>query len=241
MRYIESVQIMRKDIPNEDIYPFNIESLKHMQNLDFDHDITLFSGENGSGRSTLIEAIATAYGFNPEGGNKNIQFSTRNTHSDLYEYIRMNRGIHHAEDGFFLRAESFYNMASKIDEIGGIHQYYGGKSLHSVSHGESFLNLVLNRFWGNGLYILDEPEAALSPTGQFTLLKKIYDLANQENSQFIIATHSPILLACPHAKIYEFDEEGIHEKSYRDTMNFALYHRFLNDPAMIQRILEEDE
>ena len=153
----------------------------------------------------------------------------------------MNRGIHHTEDGFFLRAESFYNMASKIDEIGGIHQYYGGKSLHSVSHGESFLNLVLNRFWGNGLYILDEPEAALSPTGQFTLLKKIYDLANQENSQFIIATHSPILLACPHAKIYEFDEEGIHEKIYRDTMNFALYHRFLNDPAMIQRILEEDE
>ena len=240
MIYIKSARILQERIVDPDGYPFNIPSLQHDHEIIFDHPVSFFSGENGSGKSTLIEAIATAYGFNPEGGNKNILFSTQDTHSSLHEALRMTRGTTQPEDGFFLRAESFYNLATKIDEIGGLSQYYGGRSLHEVSHGESFLHLILHRFWGNGLYILDEPEAALSPTGQFTLLKKIYDLAYQEHSQLIVATHSPILLACPKAKIYEFDESGIHEKNYHDTMNYALYHRFLNDPKMIKRILEEE-
>lgn len=241
LNYIREVRIMTERIEDNEIYPFNIGALRSTDTIRFDSSITFFSGENGSGKSTLIEAIATAYGFNPEGGNKNILFSTNETHSSLHEYLWMNRGVYHAEDGFFLRAESFYNLATKIDEIGdGIHSFYGNRSLHTVSHGESFLNLILYRFGGNGLYILDEPEAALSPTGQFTLLRKIHDLATKEHSQFIIATHSPILMACPDAKIYEFDEDGIHEKQYHDTMNYALYHRFLNDPNMIKRLLEED-
>lgn len=246
MRYLTQSKIELDGIETTNRYPFNIAAFQETTTLKYQTPVTIFTGENGSGKSTMIEAIAVAYGFNAEGGNRNIVFSTQETHSMLHQHLRLSKGPYHALDGFFLRAESFYNVASKLEELDDdpahpLFQYYGGKSLHKISHGESFLNLVLHRFWGNGLYILDEPEAALSPTGQFTLLKKVYDLVEKENSQFIIATHSPILMGYPNATIYEFSEDGIHQKAYKDTMNYQLYHRFLNDPNMVKRILLDED
>lgn len=173
-----------------------------------DTPVTFLVGENGSGKSTLLEAIAVSCGFNAEGGTRNFTFSTRATHSELGEYITVAKR-RYPRDGFFLRAESFYNVATNIDEMDEEPSFsprlidsYGGVSLHSQSHGESFLALVQNRFGGEGLYLLDEPEAALSPTRQLTLLGEMHQLV-ERNSQFIIATHSPILMAYPGARIYE--------------------------------------
>ncbi|MDY3005357.1 MAG: AAA family ATPase, partial [Christensenella hongkongensis] len=163
----------------------------------------------------------------------------RSTHSSLYEYIRIAKGIPFAKDGFFLRAESFYNVASNVDEMeeerSGIYHSYGGESLHAQSHGESFMALVENRFWGNGLYILDEPEAALSPARQLSLLVMLHELASR-NSQFIIATHSPILMAYPDADIFVLDEHGIEKTMYEQTEHYFITKQFLNHP---QRMLDE--
>jgi len=179
-------------------------------------------------------------GFNPEGGSKNFNFSTRDTHSILGEVIEITRGVYKPEDGFFLRAESFYNVATEIDELasgpGDFYKSYGGRSLHFQSHGESFRSLMLNRFRGNGIYLLDEPEAALSPVSQMSLLCILHDL-EKLNSQFIIATHSPILLAYPNADIYEFNESGIEKKEYKDTDNYILTKSFLDNPEEMIRIL----
>ena len=216
-----------------DIYPYDLPSFKDLSQLDFKKSVTFFSGENGSGKSTLLEAIAIAYGFNPEGGTRNFDFSTLETHSGLWQDITLVKGTTRAKDGFFLRAESFYNLSSCIDDLDTdpenimgrkIIESYGGKSLHTISHGESFLNLIIYRFGESSLYLLDEPEAALSPTGQFTLLKRI---------------HSPILLSYPYGCIYEFNDDGIEEKLYQETSNYALYHRFLNDATMVERIVSK--
>ncbi len=205
--------------------------------LTFDSPVTFFAGENGCGKSTLIEAIAVALGFNAEGGSKNFNFSTKNTTSKLYKELTPSR-LKHEKDGFFLRAESFYNVATNIDELALNIDKYGGKSLHAQSHGESFLALVQNRFRGNGLYILDEPEAALSPMRQLTLLAEMHNLVNN-NSQFIIATHSPILLAYPKAEIYCLDK-GIEHTNYRETEHYYVTRDFLNNPeGFIGRLLEE--
>lgn len=223
-----------------DSYVFSIPAIQSFTKLDLNKKVTFFVGENGSGKSTLLEAIAVACGFNAEGGSKNFRFSSRSTHSGLHEYLRVVKGIPYAKDGFFLRAESFYNVASYVDEL-GVDDSYGGKSLHEQSHGESFLALVKNRFWGSGLYILDEPEAALSPARQLALLVLLHDLA-QENSQFIIATHSPILMAYPDADIFLLDEEGIQKTQYQQTEHYFITKRFLNDPqGMIRELFGENE
>ena len=198
-QYIHSV-ILKKEIPHES-YLSNLPAVKYLTNkkeLLFDSNVTFLVGENGTGKSTLIEAIAVAYGFNPEGGTKNFNFSTVNAHSDLWKYISLIKK-RFPKDGFFLRAESFFNVASNIDELdkspfgNRIINSYGGVSLHEQSHGESFLALMNNRFAGNGIYILDEPEAAMSPKRLLTIIALINKLV-KNNSQFIIATHSPILL-----------------------------------------------
>ena len=198
--YIRSVEIKGK-IPKNS-YLNNLPAVKNLQKngIEFSAPVTFFCGENGTGKSTLLEAIAVNYGFNAEGGSINFAFSTNETHSDLYKYISLIKGVRRAKTGFFLRAESFYNVATEIDRldeivapIPKISGGYGGKSLHIQSHGESFMSMVQNRLGGNGLYIFDEPEAALSPNRQMTLLCEI-DRLVKNNSHLIIATHSPMLL-----------------------------------------------
>lgn len=247
MLYIEKAGLSKDMEYDDSVYPFTLPVIQKLDQLDFRKPITFLSGENGSGKSTLLEAIAIAYGFNPEGGTRNFNFSSRDTHSSLHEVFYLKRGPARAEDGFFLRAESFYNLASEIDNLDKVPltppylKYYGGVSLHEVSHGEGFLNLVLNRFQGNGLYIMDEPESALSPTGQFALLSWMYQLSIKSHSQFIIATHSPILMSCPNAEILEVHDDGeIISTPYKETLNYILYKRFLNDERMLEELLKEE-
>ena len=222
-----------------------VRHLAEVDGLDFTAPVTFFVGENGTGKSTLLEAMAVAYGFNAEGGSKNFTFSTRKTHSDLYKHLRISR-LSRPRDGFFLRAESLYNVASNIDDMDSVWSFdppviegYGGVSLHEQSHGESFLSIVQNRFFGRGLYLLDEPEAALSPMRQMTLLAEIHELV-QKDSQFIIATHSPILMAYPDADILTFSEEGIHQTDYRDTEHYQVTKNFLDNPEKMLHYLLED-
>ena len=228
---------------DNDSYLKRIEAFKGVEKLDFNKAITFFVGENGSGKSTLLEALAVAHGFNPEGGTKNFRFATNETHSELYRYLKITRGYKRERDGFFLRAESFYNAASYIEELDEIpapspkiRESYGGNSLHRQSHGESFMSLVLNRFGGKGLYILDEPEAALSPARQMALLSRIHQLVKQD-SQFIIATHSPILMAYPEADIYSLSEEGLQLTPYQDTEHYRITKQFLDHPDRMLRYL----
>ncbi|NLL39550.1 MAG: AAA family ATPase [Clostridiales bacterium] len=196
--------------------------------LEFTSNVTFFIGENGTGKSTIIEAIAICAGFNAEGGLRNFNFSTRQTCSDLYKYMTISRAAHE-KDGFFLRAESFYNVATQVDELRLNLDGYGGLSLHEQSHGESFMSLVQHRFRGNGLYILDEPEAALSPLRQMQLLSEMKRLVDKK-SQFIIATHSPIILAYPGAVIYQITEEGVQQVEYQECDNYIITKQFLEAP-----------
>lgn len=208
--FLRSLEIKKDGITNLNKYPFNLPAVKTMSKLEFHPKVTFLVGENGTGKSTILEAIAIACGFNAEGGTKNFNFYTQNTHSELSDHIRLVRGVRTPKDGFFLRAESFYNLATNIDELererSGILASYGGKSLHQQSHGESFFSVLMNRFNGDGLYILDEPEAALSPARQMAMISRIHELV-KEGSQFIIATHSPILMAYPNAVIYEIKDK----------------------------------
>ena len=229
-------------------YLNSLPNVKYLLNnqLEFNNAVTFFVGENGTGKSTLIEAIAVAYGFNPEGGSRNFTFSTNNSHSELWKHIDIAK-TDFAKDGFFLRAESLYNLATNIDDMDSAPSFdplviesYGGVSLHKQSHGESFLNLVQNRFFGNGLYILDEPEAALSPMKLLTLLVEI-DRLVKNGSQLIIATHSPILMAFPNALIYEFSQtHGIRTIDYKETEHYTITKSFLENPERVLGYLLEN-
>jgi predicted ATPase len=233
--YLRSIALKRDQIPDRTRYPFAIPSIASLETLAFDRPVTFLIGENGSGKSTLIEAIAVALGFNAEGGTKNFRFATQASHSELHQYLTVARGVARPRDGFFLRAESFYNVASEVDRL-GVEGSYGGKSLHHQSHGESFMALLLNRFSGGGLYILDEPEAALSPARQLACLRLIHDLAGKK-SQFIIATHSPILMACPEARIYALSEEGIAAVEYEETEHYQISKMFFDRREALLRDL----
>ena len=211
--------------------------MKNSSSLTLEKPVTFFVGENGTGTSTLIEAIAVAMGFNGEGGSRDFFFSTQKTHSELCDYLTISKSVF-PKDGFFLRAESFYNTASYLEENSTMVRY-GGISFHEQSHGESFLALTLNRFEGNGLYILDEPESALSPQRLMSLLVVIDELV-KNNSQFIIATHSPILMAYPNADILEFSETGIHKVGYQETAHYQITKQFLDMPErMIKHLLNK--
>ena len=217
-------------------YLHEIPALSGVDSLQFHKPITFFVGENGSGKSTLLAAIAIAYGFNPEGGTKNYSFSTYDSHSELCEAIRLTKGYQKAGWGYFLRAESFYNVATAEEEYsrepGGIPQHY-----HERSHGESFLALAQKNFKPNGVYLLDEPEAALSPQRQLTLLIEIVHCA-EEGAQFIIVTHSPILLGIPGAEILSFDDGAVHTCDYEETDSYQVTKLFLeNREQLLRRLL----
>jgi len=238
---LRSVVLKRDDVADFGAYPFVIPAIRALDELALDPHVTLFSGENGSGKSTLIEAIAVAAGFNAEGGSRHVRLSTRASESALHRHLRLVRGTRRIRDGYFLRAESFFNVATYVEQLldpGGLIPY-GGRSLHEQSHGESFIALIKNRFGANGLYILDEPEAALSLRGVLALIRRMHDLV-AEGSQFIVSTHSPILLGYPGAKIYVLSEDGIAERRYEDTDVVTLTRSFLEDRDAFLRHLFAD-
>lgn len=247
--YLMSAQILWDRVENHEAYPFSLPAISKIEEVEFHPQVTFFVGENGSGKSTLIEALAVAWGFNAEGGSKNFNFRTHDAHSNLHNFVRLTKSAKRARDGFFLRAESYFNVASDIERMDRdddapplsppIKTYYGGKSLHEQSHGESFFALIENRFGGNGLYILDEPEAALSPSRQMSMIVRMNDLIKL-NSQFIIATHSPILMAYPDAWIYQVSPRGLERVAYEDTEHYEITRNFLNrHKDMVAQLLEE--
>jgi len=239
-RYFEAVELMRDEVKNFETYPFSIPSIRHLHRLVFHPAVTFFIGENGSGKSTLLEAIAVKAGFSAEGGDKQLQFGTHDTHSPLHDCLRLERSFGAPTDGFFLRAESFYNVASQLEKIGSTFHAYGGKSLHQQSHGESFLAVMKERLQGGGVYLFDEPEAALSPQRQLSVLTLMHRLVHHQ-SQLIIATHSPILLAYPDARIYQFAGSGIAEVKYTETEHYQITKDFLDRHERMLEILMSAE
>ena len=236
--FLARIELLEQRIEQPSEYPFEIPAVKALKSGLKLARITYLIGENGSGKSTILEAIAVAAGFNAEGGTQNFRFATRSSESPLHSALRLARGAARPRTGFFLRAETFYNVATEIERLDVVDSY-GGRSLHEQSHGESFLALVQNRFGPKGLYILDEPEAALSPARQLVLLVRLHELAKQ-GSQLIIATHAPIVLALPGACIYRLDREGITSVAYDDTDMVNVTRDFLNDRRRyVQRLLDE--
>ena len=235
-QFIQSVAI-RWDRIDTESYLREIESLCGLEQIQFHKPVTFFVGENGTGKSTMLEAIAVAMGFNPEGGSKNYSFSTYDSHSELFDAVRVTKGYRTPGWGYFLRAESFYNVATQEMEYADI--AHPSQRFHEKSHGESFLELVQTQFKQNGLYFLDEPEAALSPQRQLTLLMEI-DRCVKEESQFIIVTHSPILLGLPGAEILTFDDGQVHPCEYEETNSYQITEMFVNNrEQLLARLLEE--
>lgn len=238
--YVRDIALKRSEVPSFSAYPFNIVAIKNLRDLDLDIPVTFFVGDNGTGKSTLLEAIAVACRFNPEGGTSNFNFGTRESHSPLHHYIRVTRGTRRPSTGFFLRAESFFNVATEIDRLGAA-AWYGGTSLHEMSHGESFWTLLTEKFLGGGLYILDEPEAALSPSRQLATLARMDELV-KDGSQFIIATHSPILMAYPNARIFLFGDDAIREVRYEETEHYMVTRDFLERrETMLRELLQSPQ
>jgi predicted ATPase len=235
--------LLREKVTSFTDFPFSIPAIGSLQTIEFDRPVTFFVGENGAGKSTLLEAIAIGMGLNPEGGSRNFKFATRESHSSLSKFLRLSRSARRVRDSYFLRAESYFNVATEIEALDRepafgppIINSYGGKSLHEQSHGESFFSLFMNRLGGNGLYFFDEPEAALSPRRQLSFLSRLHDLV-KEGSQFLIATHSPILMAYPDAAIHVLDDGPPRHIEYRDTEHYGVTRTFLNDTEGMLDIL----
>jgi predicted ATPase len=239
-------------VPDLTAYPLSLPVVKSLRDhypdgLPLNPAITVFCGENGSGKSTLLEAIAAAVEVNPEGGSRNIWYNTRVTSSTLFHHLKLTRTNQRELDAYFLRAECMYNVATVLEELdkeggagGSILNSYGGVSLHDQSHGESFFAVLQYRLKQNGFYVFDEPEAALSPDKQFYLLRQMHLLAYTQNCQIVIATHSPILMACPGATLYQITDEGITLTNYRDTEAFRTMCSFLNDTDTAVHILNQE-
>jgi predicted ATPase len=234
--FVRSIVLKRDEVEDFETYPFSVPAIRALSELALDPYVTFFIGDNGSGKSTLVEAIAVAAGFNPEGGSRNITVSTRASHSPLHRYLRLVRGRRRPRTGYFLRAESFFNVATYLEGLDDGLAPYGGRSLHEQSHGESFLSLLINRFGPHGFYILDEPEAALSLRGVLALMRRMHDLV-ADGSQFVISTHSPVLLGYPEAKILVMSGEGIAETAYEQSEIVKLTRSFLDDREVFLRHL----
>ena len=236
--YIRGAAVSWDAIP-PDSYLRAIPALAEVERITFQQPVTFFVGENGSGKSTLLEAVAIAAGFNPEGGTRNYAFSTRDTHSELFRALRLIRSPSLPKWGYFLRAESFYNVAT-AEEAYAKNGKGASAGFHDQSHGESFLSMVQDHFVGNGLYLLDEPEAALSPQRQLTLMLEIIRCVRKK-AQFIIVTHSPILLGMPDAEILSFDHSPIQPIAYEETDSYRITDMFLQDrKRFLSRLLEEE-
>ncbi len=236
--FIRKINIAWEQIDKRS-YLLDIPAIRSINSIEFHAPITLFAGENGMGKSTLLEAMAITAGFNPEGGTRNYAFSTYDSHSELCNAMQMIKNAQRPRWGYFLRAESFYNVATKEDEyskIGGVPEHF-----HEMSHGESFLQIANRQFRGNGIYFLDEPEAALSPQRQLALLRKIC-LCAKKGAQFFIVTHSPILLGMPYAEILVFDDVGIHVSSYEKTDSYRVTSLFMNRREyMLEQLLGDEK
>jgi len=235
-QFLTSIELKKDITEYSSEYPFHLDAVKNLEHINFHENVTFIVGENGSGKSTILEALAVSIWFNPEWWSKNFNFHTEKTHSKLHDALRVAKWVIRAKDWYFLRAESFYNVASNIDKqdrelpfLPPLIDSYWWKSLHEQSHWESFFSLFQERLWWNGLYIFDEPEAALSPQRQLALLVRLDELVKQ-NSQFIIATHSPILLAYPNAKIIEISKNWYHEVSLKESETYSVYHSFFENP-----------
>jgi predicted ATPase len=232
---LSSIELLPLDCAEKNLYPFNLPWISDFKKLIFNSQVTFFVGENGKGKSTLMEALAVNLGFNAEGGSKNFIFSTTATHSCLHKYLRLAKIKPVLGSSFFYRSESFYNFASEIDRLDSepagspfVRDSYGGKSLHTQSRGESILSLIMNRFNATGLYLLDEPEAGLSLTSQMAIGMRISELA-AKGAQFLIATHSPFLISIPNSEVFSFDEQEISVIEYKKTMQYILAKRMLSD------------
>lgn len=237
--YLRQISL-RDSAEDNSQYPFSIPAIREMGTIAFHPDVTFFVGENGTGKSTLLEAIAVLCGLNPEGGSRNFRFATRPNESELSRSLQMVRSFRRPRDSFFLRAESYFNLATEVDQL-GVADGYGGISLHEQSHGESFMSLFMNRFRGDSLYILDEPEAALSPMRQLAMLRRMNQLVRR-SSQFIIATHSPILPGYPDSLILQLDDKGLSKIAYEQTGHYTLTRRFMNDQAgMLKELFSDDD
>jgi predicted ATPase len=240
---VRSVALKREDSVDRNAYPFSIAALRDFSGLELDPKVTFLVGENGSGKSTLTEAIAIAAGLNPEGGSKHLKVSTHASQSPLHRHLRLVRGTRRIRDGYFLRAESFFNVATYLEELRREDPRallpYGGTSLHEQSHGESFIALIANRFGPDSFFVLDEPEAALSLRGVLALMRRMHDLVG-EGSQFLISTHSPVLLGYPEATIYALSDSGIAKVSYEESEVFQLTRSFLDDRSQFLRHLFDD-
>jgi predicted ATPase len=230
---LKTVALERDGITDPDAHPFDVPALRGLDELSMAQPVTCFVGENGSGKSTLVEALAVRAGLNAEGGSRNLQFATRPSHSALHQHLRLSWARRPAR-AFFLRAESFYTTASAYEEVG-----LGG--YHERSHGESFLDVATRQFLPGGFYVMDEPESALSVRGQLTLLRRMHDLVDA-GAQFVMATHSPILLAFPDAALYALDEGGVRRIRYEDTDPFVLTKAFLESPdRFFRHLFAEDD
>jgi predicted ATPase len=233
--FIETVLFERTRIDDHEHYAFSLPAIKSLSKLDLHPKVTFFVGENGSGKSTMLEAIAIANGLNAEGGSRNMVFATRESHSQLHKILRLRRYHALIPDAWFMRAESLFNVATEIENL-GVQGSYGDRSLHEQSHGEAFMSLVENRF-SQGLYFLDEPEAALSPQRQLEFLVVMHRLLKKD-SQLVIATHSPIIMSYPNALIYSFGEHGVKPTAYKETEHYRVTRSFLESPErMLSHLL----
>ena len=241
--FLKKITLLHDEKESKEDYPFSIPSIQSMSELDLKTRVTFFVGENGSGKSTLLEGIADLCGFNSAGGGRNNTYEVDSSESVLSDYLRLS-WMPKVTNGFFLRAESFYHFASHVDDMArepyGSYRAYGGKSLHQQSHGESFLSLFLNRFNGKAIYLLDEPEAALSPQRQLTFLRIMHDLIREEDCQFIIATHSPIILGYPDATILSFNGGEIKETEYELTEHYQITKYFLDHRGKFLKDILDD-
>jgi predicted ATPase len=239
MMRLKRISLLHEHITSVNAYPFNVPSIASLKSLEISSRVCFFVGENGTGKSTLLEAIAAHYGFGLEGGNRSFSPNTTTSVGSIDPLVTALRlsFTKRTGGGFYLRAESFFNVASSVDRMGASNSY-GGRSLHDQSHGESFLSLLQNRFTRSGFYIMDEPEAALSPQRQLSFLVLLHDLLiGNDNIQFLIATHSPILLAYPGAQILSFDGGEVHPISYRESQPFQFMSRFVASPERYMNAL----